>query len=358
MQIRVEHLTKRYGDSLALQDVNLTVEDGELFFLLGPSGCGKTTLLRTIAGFESPTRGEIYLGDAPQTGIPPARRNAAMVFQGYALWPHLTVRENVSFGLEMQGISREEREERVTRTLRELQILELAERKPNQLSGGQQQRVALARTLVIHPGVLLLDEPLANLDAKLRRDMRLEIRRICKENHLTGIYVTHDRAEALSMADRLAVLRGGRLEQVGTPREVYRRPRTPFVAEFIGETNLREATLREIREEGALLDTPLGPLLSRSLPPEAAPGMRLVLSLRPEAFRLLSPQDAPRKTENTVSVTLKMSEYLGEICQYEALDATGSPLRFDQLNPGDDGLVPGQSLRLALSPLDVVCMKP
>lgn len=356
MQIRVEHLTKRYGDSLALQDVNLTVEDGELFFLLGPSGCGKTTLLRTIAGFETPSQGEIYLGGLPQKEIPPARRNAAMVFQGYALWPHLTVRENVSFGLEMKGISRKEREERVNRTLRELQILELAERKPNQLSGGQQQRVALARTLVIQPGVLLLDEPLANLDAKLRRDMRQEIRRICKENHLTGIYVTHDRAEALSMADRLAVLRKGTLEQVGTPREVYRRPRTPFVAEFIGETNLREATLRELRKDGALLDTPLGPLFSQCLPPDATVGMKLTLSLRPEAFRLLPPQAPPQ--ENSFAVTLKRAEYLGEICQYEVLDATGSTLRFDQLNPGDDGLAPGQPLRLVLSPQDVVSMKP
>ena len=358
MQIRAEHLTKRYGETTALDDVSLTVEDGELFFLLGPSGCGKTTLLRTIAGFEAPTGGELFLGGVPMGAhTPPAQRDTAMVFQGYALWPHLTVRQNVAFGLEMKGVPREERERRVTQALQELQILELAQRKPNQLSGGQQQRVALARTLVIHPGVLLLDEPLANLDAKLRRDMRLEIRRICKENRLTGVYVTHDRAEALSMADRLAVLRNGRLEQVGTPREVYRRPRTPFVAEFIGETNLRKGTIKALEGDSALLETPLGLLRSRCLPPDPRPGMEVALSLRPEAFRLLEGQNPPPDGENRISVTLAMSEYLGEICQYEARDAAGEPLRFDHLNPREE-LPSGRPLLLCLSPPDVVCMNP
>ncbi len=273
MQIRVEHLTKRYGDALALDDLSLTIEDGELFFLLGPSGCGKTTLLRTIGGFEKPTSGEVFLGGKPVGGLPASERDTAMVFQGYALFPHLTVRQNVSFGLEMRkGLSASERDSRVERVLKELQIEELADRRPNQLSGGQQQRVALARTLVVHPGGLLLDEPLANLDAKLRRDMRLEIRRICKDNGLTAIYVTHDRAEALSMGDRIAVLRAGRIEQVGTPQEsTAARPRSSWPASLAKPICGRESSWRGRRATGLSarpLETCGAPSSPRASPPE------------------------------------------------------------------------------------------
>ena len=355
MQIRVEHLTKRYGDALALDDLSLTIEDGELFFLLGPSGCGKTTLLRTIGGFEKPTSGEVFLGGKPVCGLPASERDTAMVFQGYALFPHLTVRQNVSFGLEMRkGLSASERDSRVERVLKELQIEELADRRPNQLSGGQQQRVALARTLVVHPGGLLLDEPLANLDAKLRRDMRLEIRRICKDNGLTAIYVTHDRAEALSMGDRIAVLRAGRIEQVGTPQEIYRRPATVFVAGFIGETNLREGVLLEESEGDGIVRTPLGDLRSSVIPEGVAAGDRVMVSIRPEALSLL---DGKEPRENSFDVTVLNAEYLGELSEAIAGDAAGGEVRFYQLNPRAP-LEKGESRRLSVEPEDVVCMKP
>jgi len=352
MQIRVEHLTKCYGETAALQDICLTVEDGELFFLLGPSGCGKTTLLRSIAGFETPTSGEIFLDGKPVAGTPPSQRDTAMVFQGYALFPHMTVRENVSFGLEMQGISKEECATRVNNVLDELQIREFADRKPNQLSGGQQQRVALARTLVVHPGCMLLDEPLANLDAKLRRDMRLEIRNICKENHLTGIYVTHDRAEALSMADRIAVFRNGHIEQIGTPDEVYRHPKTIFVASFIGDTNLREGRVLDTKE--GTLETPLGVLRSALLPADARDGDKLAISMRPEAFRVLNEGES---SENTLEVSIRNVDYLGELSEHLATGADGNELKFYEINPRG-AVRSGQRVRLAISPEDVVCMKP
>ena len=189
MEIKIEHVSKKFGDFTALDDISLTIQDGELFFLLGPSGCGKTTLLRCLGGFEKPTSGRILLGGEDVAGKPANQRNTAMVFRGYALFPHMTVFENVAFGLEMKGVPPEEREKRVKAALQSVQIEHLGGRKPNELSGGQQQRVALARTLVVEPGCLLLDEPLANLDAKLRRDMRHEIRRLCKDNKLTGVYV-------------------------------------------------------------------------------------------------------------------------------------------------------------------------
>ncbi|HQL10516.1 MAG TPA: ABC transporter ATP-binding protein, partial [Lentisphaeria bacterium] len=205
MKVTIAGVSKFFGQVRALHDVNLEIADGELFFLLGPSGCGKTTLLRCIGGFESVSGGQIMLNGEDVASRPANERNTAMVFQGYALWPHMTVAENVAFGLEMRKVPKDERERRVREALQRVQIEHLRQRKPNELSGGQQQRVALARTLVVEPGCLLLDEPLANLDAKLRRDMRREIRRLCKDSGLTGIYVTHDRQEALSMADRVAV---------------------------------------------------------------------------------------------------------------------------------------------------------
>ena len=237
VSIQIQGLVKRFGATTALDHVDLEIQPGELFFLLGPSGCGKTTLLRHIAGFYTPDEGTIRIGGEDVTHVPPHKRDTGMVFQSYALWPHMTLAENVAFGLQMRKVPKAEAAERVRAALAAVKMEDKASRKPNQLSGGQQQRVALARALVVQPRCLLLDEPLSNLDAKLRLEMRLEIRRICKESGLTAVYVTHDQKEALSIADRLAVMQAGRLEQVGSPLEVYRKPKNRFVASFIGETN-------------------------------------------------------------------------------------------------------------------------
>src|SRR5688572_4629302 len=241
-RVRFDHITKRFDDTVALDDINLEIAAGELFFLLGPSGCGKSTLLRLIAGLHEPTSGRIYFNGSDVSSLDTQHRNAVMVFQSYALWPHMTVRENVRFGLAVRRVSRAKQEERVQSVLKLVQLEPLANRKPNQLSGGQQQRVALARALAVEPACLLLDEPLSNLDAKLRHEMRSEIRRICKTSGFTTIYVTHDQKEALSVADRIAVMKDGRLAQVGTPGELYHKPASSFVAGFIGHANLLPAT--------------------------------------------------------------------------------------------------------------------
>src|ERR1700722_16371175 len=222
ISIRIQHLTKRFGAVTALHGLDLEIGPGELFFLLGPSGCGKPTLLRCLAGFYIPEEGRILFGDEDVTRLAPHKRNTGMMFQSYALWPHMTVAENVAFGLEERKVPKPEIKKRVGDALDSVRMGAYAERRPNQLSGGQQQRVALARALVIRPRCLLLDEPLSNLDARLRLEMRTEIRRICKEFKLTTVYVTHDQKEALSVSDRMAVMDGGRILQVGTPPEIYR----------------------------------------------------------------------------------------------------------------------------------------
>lgn len=231
--VRVDHLVKRFDQTTALADVSLTVPAGEIFFLLGPSGCGKSTLLRLIAGLHEPSEGRLFFDDKDVTFLPTQQRNAVMCFQSYALWPHMSVRENVRFGLDVRKMPRDQQDARVDEVLALVRMSELADRKPNQLSGGQQQRVALARAVAVKPACLLLDEPLSNLDAKLRQEMRSEIRRICKSAGSTTIYVTHDQKEALAIADRIAILNAGRLEQVGTPSDLYHRPASPFVADFM-----------------------------------------------------------------------------------------------------------------------------
>jgi iron(III) transport system ATP-binding protein len=280
--ITIKNVTKSFpahagGITNAVDHVSLSITAGELFFLLGPSGCGKTTLLRMIAGFIDPTGGAIEFSDASGTRdvtyLPPNKRNTGMVFQSYALWPHMSVFENVAFGLGVRKVGKEETRTRVMEALGAVQMDQYAQRKPNQLSGGQQQRIALARALVIRPSVLLLDEPLSNLDAKLRNDLRMEIRRICKSSGITTVYVTHDQKEALSMADRIAIMRAGSIVQIGTPGGMYRRPADRFVAEFLGETNLVEAKVVSANSEQITLDTPAGRLLSRAhaLADEGAP---------------------------------------------------------------------------------------
>jgi iron(III) transport system ATP-binding protein len=244
--IAITGLVKSYdGTTRVLDGIDLTIEPGELFFLLGGSGCGKTTLLRLLAGFLTAEQGTIRFGEREVSKLPPERRDIGMVFQNYALWPHLDVAANVAFGLEVRRVSVSEREQRVHEALAMVGLGSYAKRRIGELSGGQQQRVALARALVLRPAVLLLDEPLSNLDAKLRIEMRQEIRRLCKQSGLTTVYVTHDQSEALSTADRIALLADGRVAQVGTPRELYHQPRTEAVATFVGEANLLDRVRAE-----------------------------------------------------------------------------------------------------------------
>jgi iron(III) transport system ATP-binding protein len=328
ISLTIENLTKKFGETTALHAVNLRVEPGEVFFLLGPSGCGKTTLLRSIAGFYLPESGRILFGEEDVTRLPPHRRNTGMMFQSYALWPHMTVAKNVAFGLEERKVATAEIERRVREALASVKMEHLAERKINQLSGGQQQRVALARALVIRPRCLLLDEPLSNLDTKLRIEMRGEIRRICREFGLTAIYVTHDQKEACSIADRLAVLEGGHLRQQGPPAEVYRHPHTRFVADFMGETNFVEGRVAAAGER-VRVETALGVFHGTATGGwQPAAGTACVLSIRPEAWQLGT---TPR-AENGVRGRLQDRVYLGEMAQYQ-FAAGPQTLKIYELNP-------------------------
>ena len=307
-EIRAEGITKRFGKVTALREVSLKIAQGELFFLLGGSGCGKTTLLRCIAGLEAPTEGKVYFGDRDVTELPTHKREAAMVFQSYALWPHMTVGQNVAFGLEERGVSKSEVKRRVGEALEMVRLDGFDVRGIDQMSGGQQQRVSLARALVVRPKVLLLDEPLSNLDAKLRVEMRTEIRRIVKENELTAVYVTHDQEEALSVADRMAVMDFGEVLQVGSPEEVYRRPNCRTVAEFIGETNVFAQG-----EFGQFVGAGEGALVS----------------VRPEAWRFV---DAEGQS-NCITGRVVATAYLGALVQYEVEVGDGKRLRVAEMNP-------------------------
>lgn len=350
--IRIEKLTKRFGSAVALHGLDLRVEAGELFFLLGPSGCGKTTLLRSIAGFYIPDEGRIFLGDEEVTKLPPHKRNTGMMFQSYALWPHLTVAANVAFGLEERKVPAAEIRKRVGEALESVRMSAYAERKPNQLSGGQQQRVALARALVVRPRCLLLDEPLSNLDAKLRLEMRSEIRRVCKEFRLTTVYVTHDQKEALSISDRMAILESGHILQVGSPRDVYRRPRRKTVANFIGDTDFLTGTVRALTGESVVVDTPVGVftgLLGDPLAPPAV-GASVTVSIRPECWTLS--ERMPER--NGVRGRIGGSTYLGEIAQYD-FRVGESLLKIYELNPRHLGNA-ATDLYASVAPEDVVIL--
>ena len=318
--IRADTIVKTFGSVRALDGITVTVDPGELFFLLGASGCGKTTLLRCIAGLETPDSGTVSFGERDVTRMPPHKREAAMVFQSYALWPHLTVGQNIAFGLEERKVSKAEIKQRVAEALEMVQLPGFGERSIDQMSGGQQQRVSLARALVVKPKCLLLDEPLSNLDAQLRVEMRGEIRRIVKENGLTAVYVTHDQEEALAMADRMAVLTRGKIGQVDTPENVYRNPLSAYVAKFIGETNIVAGEIVEVRSGFAMLQTEAGPLVGRVTDPEwnPQPGEQARLSIRPEAWRL-------HKSSGDNEVVGRIAEraYLGQRIQYWIETAAG-----------------------------------
>lgn len=331
VSIRFEHVTKSFGDNRVVDDIDLTVEPGELFFLLGPSGCGKTTLLRCIAGFYIPETGKILIGDRDVTRLAPEDRDTGMVFQSYALWPHMSVRENVAFGLELRKVSKPEIQKRVDEALAAVRMTERADYKPNQLSGGQQQRVALARALVVRPKCLLLDEPLSNLDAKLRLEMRGEIRRICKEYGLTAVYVTHDQKEALSIADRIAVLDKGKIQQAGAPREIYTKPASKFVANFIGETNFIDATVVSTGDT-IVCETAAGRIASSLSPVRPVnPGERVTLSIRPEVLHI--GLEAKAGATNVFDATIHHTIYLGEMAQHIVNIPGGLTLNAYDMNP-------------------------
>ena len=322
MRIAVRGLVKRFGTTTAVDGATLDVADGELFTLLGPSGCGKTTLLRLIAGFYRPDAGEIWFGERRVDGLPPYARNIGMVFQNYALWPHMTVRANINYGLRLRKLAADEIARRLEEGLRQVNLAGLEDRYPGQLSGGQQQRVALARALVLNPDILLLDEPLSNLDAKIRVQVRSEIRRLQQALGITTVYVTHDQEEALSLSDRVAVMREGRLQQVATPKELYERPANRFVADFVGTNNLIPGVCTEREAGGILVDTPLGMVQARSRDGLVA-GMRCMLAVRPENVTLGGSGD------NVFEGRVAVASYLGNTLRYDVETPGGLLLKVD-----------------------------
>ena len=337
MNIKIENLSKSYTKGkLVLQPLDLEISSGELFFLLGPSGCGKSTLLRLIAGFLQPDSGKIYFNGKDVTDLPPEKRNAPMVFQNYALWPHLTVFENVAFGLKAQKLPKNEIKERTMEALKVVRMEEFAERKTPLLSGGQQQRVALARALAVAPELILLDEPLSNLDAKLRDEMRDELRTICRDRKLTAVYVTHDRREALSMADRMAVLNGGTISQMGRPDELYRQPANRFTAEFLGDINIIAG---EVVADGDV-KTALGIFKNVTTHPV---GSSVTLAVRPEAVVIDPAAECAWQGE----LPLTGGSYLGEFASWQFGD-----LKVSEIAPEVRNI--GSCCKLGICPEDVI----
>jgi spermidine/putrescine transport system ATP-binding protein len=358
VDVRLESVTKRFGDVVAVDDLSLDIPRGQFFSLLGPSGCGKTTTLRLIGGFEEPTAGTIYLGDRDITDLPPFRRDVNTVFQSYALFPHLNVFENVAFGLRRKHLPDRDIRQKVGEMLALVQLPGYERRRPRQLSGGQQQRVALARALINRPRVLLLDEPLGALDLKLRKQMQLELKQIQTEVGITFVYVTHDQDEAMTMSDRIAVMRSGRIDQLGAPEELYERPQTEFVAGFLGVSNLldgrlgqRDGTLAEVvLADGTRLRAPAGSLNG------ASGDVRV--GVRPEKLRLLpggsdGTAEAPAG-RNVITATVIDASYLGVSTQYTVRTGDGHVMTVYSQNVETSGrgeaLTAGQEIRLTWRP--------
>lgn len=343
LKLRKEFTSPEGGTVVAVDDVTLEVEKGAFVTLLGPSGCGKTTLLRLIAGFEEPTSGQVFFGDRRVDQLAPNARDTAMVFQSYAIFPHLNVYDNVAFGLRMKHVPGRELAERVGRVLELVGLTGMAKRAPSQLSGGQQQRVALARCIVMHPALLLFDEPLSNLDAKLREQMRVEIRDLQQRLGITSVYVTHDQAEAMAMSDLVVVMNAGKVEQVGSPTDVYARPATRFVADFIGDANFFEGVLLDpwtvrVADAALRLADPCGGL----------PGAEVTVVARPEAMNMRRLED---RTEvdagTTLTGTVRRTTFLGSIARY-LVDVDGlTVMQVDAANPAEAGLLaPGTAVSL------------
>jgi spermidine/putrescine ABC transporter ATP-binding subunit len=339
---------KRYGAVTALHETSLAVAEGRLLFLLGPSGCGKTTTLRIVAGFVAPDAGEVRIRAARMDGVPPDRRGLGMVFQHYALFPHMTVFDNVAFGLRMRRTPAAALRARVERALELVQLGGLGGRYPRALSGGQQQRVALARAVVIEPALLLLDEPLSNLDLKLRVEMRSEIRALQRTLGITTVFVTHDQEEALTMADEIAVMAQGRIVQRGTPAELYERPATRFVAEFLGESNVEPATVREPLGPGRVTVEAGGLALRAATTAAWPPGAAVALAVRPERIRLLPAAAAAPPADNAVAGTVEECIFRGALRRYRVRLPHGRLWSVDEAASGEGPVhAAGTPVRLA-----------
>ena len=342
--VELRGLTKRYGELAVVDDVSLTIAHGRLVCLLGPSGCGKTTTLRLIAGFVEPSAGEIRVGDqlvsSPARTMPPERRNMSMIFQSYALWPHMTVAENVAYGLELRKLDRETIKRKLAAILDTTHLGALADRYPGELSGGQQQRVALARALIVEPETLLLDEPLSNLDANLREEMRFEVRRLHDEYRYTTVYVTHDQSEAMTTADVIAVMNAGRIEQAGSPEDIYDRPRSEFVARFIGSSNIIKGR--------ALDETHLACAGStlRCSGGKFVPGSEGAIAIRQHVLRLAAAK--PDAMENVVPGTVVRQVFLGASRDYLVEVPDGTQMRV--VVPAAENIPQGASVWLHLPP--------
>lgn len=331
MKVEFQNIYKRFGDFVAVNNLSLTIEDGGLHFLLGPSGCGKTTMLRMLAGLEEVSEGKIFFNGKDVTRQPASERGIGMVFQNYALWPHMTVWKNIEYGLKLRKLTPKEIEDRINEVLEFTKLTMFKDRLPGQLSGGQQQRVALARALSIKPSVLLLDEPLSNLDAKLRLEMRDNISRIHKQTGITTLYVTHDQKESLSMGSSITVMRAGHQIQTGCPRELYNQPKSSFLAGFIGETNIIEGEVVEKNGETYQVKTELGTMTSTQPSQEFSIGEKVHVSVRPEAIQTVKPEGE----SNHFNAYLEHLSYLGEMEQYRCLFHKDSPhhLKVNLFNP-------------------------
>jgi iron(III) transport system ATP-binding protein len=343
--IELSHVTRRYGDVVAVDDVSFTIAAGTLVTLLGPSGCGKTTVLRLIAGLEAPTIGTVAIGGVDVTHVPAPSRDVSMVFQSYALFPHMSVRDNVGYGLTVAKRPRDEVDARVRAALALISLEGLGDRLPSELSGGQQQRVAVARALVLEPSVLLFDEPLSNLDARLRRQMRDEIRELQQRLGLTVVYVTHDQSEALAVSDRIIVMNRAAIAQQGTPRELYSHPADAFVATFIGEANRAAATLR--RRDDGLADVSLGPL-SLALEHRGQRDGAIAVAIRPEAIELCESGATP------LAGTIAKAVYLGSVMEYTIDTPVGELFAVD--HHVERPRAAGDSVSIALAPHGVVVL--
>jgi spermidine/putrescine ABC transporter ATP-binding subunit len=355
-EVRLVNLWKKFGEVEAVKNVNLIVERGDFYTFLGPSGCGKTTLLRIIAGFTKPDKGSVFFDGTEVQDVPPWKRNVGMVFQNYALWPHLSVFENVAFGLKERNLPKSLVLEKTHQALSMVNLQGLEKRRPSELSGGQQQRVALARTLVIEPRLLLLDEPLSNLDAKLRVQMRHELVRIQRDLGITSIYVTHDQEEALILSSRIAVMSKGSVVQVGPPKEIYENPKSEEVADFVGTSNFFRAQVIELMENQVRLRTEEGLLLTvaRQKEVSVSAGSNILLNIRPESIQLSYPNEIPRDG-NRIEGTVKTSSYLGSLVQYEVEISGEKRMKVNVVNPKKKVLFrDGERVSVAFSSEDVV----